>query len=72
MDRDMRIGGAFTNGAGTINTMGLDAGVAGSTLSFIGTAQQNINFGNQTFNNVITTPNVIVSNTNSGGGAECL
>ena len=54
------------------NNAGLDAGVAGSKLSFTSTvAQQGIVFGNQTFGGVITTPDLDISNTVTGysGGA---
>src|SRR5581483_3878003 len=47
------------------NTTGLDATAANSKLSFIGTVQQTVSCGNQTFSGVNTAPDVDVSN-NSG------
>src|SRR6185295_14247100 len=65
--KTLRVAGTFTNSALTLNTMGLDAGVANSKLSFIGTVAQDIQFGNQTFSSVVTAPDIDVSNSNSSG-----
>ena len=53
----------------TANTTGLDAGVSGSTLKFIGTGLQGIRCGNQQFGGVYTAPDVYVSNQSVNNGA---
>ncbi len=65
--KTLRVAGSFTNSAATVNTMGLDASVANSKLSFIGTVAQDIQFGNQTFSSAVTAPDIDVSNSNSSG-----
>jgi hypothetical protein len=68
--KTLRMWGTFANNALTINTMGLDASVANSKLSFVGNTAQTISFGNQTFSSVITAPDLDVNNTFSGNGAS--
>ncbi|MEP7169088.1 MAG: hypothetical protein ABI855_06915, partial [Bacteroidota bacterium] len=63
--KTLRASGSFTNSAVTINTMGLDATVANSKISLIGTGAQPITFNNQTFSSVVTTPDLEISNTNA-------
>lgn len=59
----IRLHGAYANNATTVNTMGMNASVAGSKLEFNGNVQQNIVFGNQTFSSVLTAPDMDINNT---------
>lgn len=68
--KTLKMWGSFTNNAATINTMGLDASVANSRLSFVGNTLQTISFGNQTFGGVITAPDLEINNTFSGNGVS--
>ncbi len=68
--KTLRMWGTFANNALTVNTMGLDATIANSKLSFVGNTAQNITFGNQTFSAVITAPDLDINNTFSGIGAS--
>jgi hypothetical protein len=68
--KTLRMWGTFANNALTVNTMGLDATIANSKLSFVGNTLQNITFGNQTFASVITAPDLDIANTFSGNGAS--
>ncbi|MEP7171772.1 MAG: hypothetical protein ABI855_20530, partial [Bacteroidota bacterium] len=69
--KTLRMAGNFTNSALTANTMGLDASVSNSKLSFINTLTgQTLTFNNQTFSSVITAPDIEVSNTNSTTGVS--
>src|SRR5690606_3267633 len=66
----LRMCGSFTNNAGTANTMGLDATVAGSKLIFSGNTLQTLSFGNQVFGGVTTTPDLEINNSFSGNGGS--
>lgn len=68
--KTLRMWGSFTNNTATINTMGLDASVANSKLSFVGNTLQTASFGNQTFGGVVTAPDLDINNTFSGYGAS--